>query len=253
MVKRKLIEMVVCGVLLIGSCVTTQATGKGKMDITDMLKSFQTEILKSFEMKMSAVQGQIQELSKKIDVVRESSQEKGKPSKEVVFKSAQDVRKYMRSKDGRINERDLSECITRTLDYSQGGGCVLKKNLPEEWRDAKVVEILYEITETRDQNLMDLIADCYSMIRGKCENSKFKRAKLLLMSQCTVWNEEEEKFGLQVDRDKEVIRKAIHLLYAVSQQEDGGTEAENAGRLLESLKSDKEIVLYFPEEYFENN
>jgi hypothetical protein len=252
MVKKKVIGIVVVYTLLMGNGVASTSVDEEKTK--DILKIVEESIGGIVE---SILERRLSGISQKIDAIQQLSQDSKKRERstgEVIFKSAQDVRKYTGSKNGRIDERDLSACINRTMDYFQGDACILRKGLPLEWRDAKIVEILSEIVEIRDPNLMDLVMGCYDMIREKCGNSKFTRARLLLMSQCTVWNEEKERFELQVDRDKEVIRKAMRLLYSVSQQEDrGNSEAENARQLLESLKSDKEIVLYFPEEYFEKN
>jgi hypothetical protein len=257
MVKKKLIEIVVCGVacgiFLGGKCVASEIEREQKINALKNIAASKKRkqkfnILKSIrEIVESTLDQKLSEFSQNINVPQEKTE-----LRKVMFKSAQDVRRYVKDKNNRIDEKNLDACINETINYFQEDARILR-GLPPEWRDAKIVEILSEIVEIKGLNLMDLMGKCYDEIRTRCNNSKFTRARLLLISQCKTWDEEREEFELQTDRDKEVVRNAISLLYFVSQKKNNDPEMEKAEQFLELIKSNKEIVLYFPEKYFDEN
>jgi hypothetical protein len=199
---------------------------------------------------LSTLKERIDELSQKID----KNQESRERDRAIIFKSAKDVKQYMEDNKGGIDEGDLTVCIDRTLEYFQNDGLnrVPAKVPQDEWPRAKIIEIFSEIVKNvQDLELMDdIISRCRDEIKNKSENSKFKEMRLLLMSQCKVWNEETKKYKLQTGRDVEVVRRAFKLLYAIMSRKQNEDDAESARRLLRSMNTNKEMVPFFPPEYF---
>jgi hypothetical protein len=65
----------------------------------------------------------------------------------------------------------------------------------------------------------------------------FVKAKLLLISQCRVWDESRNRFKLWLNKDKEIVRESIGMLRSMAQKQD--ENGEKARALLRSMRSVK--------------
>ncbi|MDR2812384.1 MAG: hypothetical protein LBB05_01150 [Puniceicoccales bacterium] len=103
--------------------------------------------------------------------------------------------------------------------------------------------------EKKDQDLSNIVGICYEKIKGISGNNKYEMARLLLISQCKVWNEQEGQYELRIDKNETTVRSSIKLLYVLAQKQ--GEDAEKAQELLRSINGSRKWDSFFPDEYFE--
>jgi hypothetical protein len=180
MVKKKIIGMVVCSVLLIGNCtVATESSGSA------MQEAVQVAIQQALT--TLANQGKLGEILQQamVQTLPQVAQIPPRPQENAVepFISVEDVKKYVnRVKSDNVDIRqDLLLRIEQTVNYFLGLGRIPTR-VPDEWRKAKIIEILHEIKKSFP--MRSLIARCDAIIQEQGGGDPGRYMRLLLMSQC---------------------------------------------------------------------
>jgi hypothetical protein len=116
----------------------------------------------------------------------------------------------------------IDETVRRVLELNEI--FTPPMGVPQDtWRKAKVFEMLYEIEKAFPQDLVDRycgrkVWEC--CLQGEDLGNRgedtlreyFKRMKLLLMSQCNVWREDEKEYELSPDAKTPTVREALRKL-----------------------------------------
>ncbi|MDR1906612.1 MAG: hypothetical protein LBQ03_00055 [Puniceicoccales bacterium] len=174
-----------------------------------------------------------------------------------MFKSAQDVRKYIESNDGRVNEDKLMNRLQETVNYYQGEpeDMDFPQGVPiDDRRNIKIVEILDETREyvrKFDLGLFEITTYCTSKINDIVRGNRIAFAQLLLLSQCMEYRPDEHPGGRYVvkgSKDDEIIARALNLLYVTVKNKK--PDYEEAKSLLEEMRNNNDLVILFPSGYF---
>jgi outer membrane murein-binding lipoprotein Lpp len=235
----------------IESFVREEAEDPKLQELEDEMKNFESGGSQKMPQDADSVaQLVLNKVMKKIQSLGSEDSQKQKDYKaKIAFKSAQEVRKYLQNGSGEVEIEDLEARVRSTIAFYEE--YTVPDSLPSEWRNAKIIEILSEIIENRDQGLTDLVVTYGEEIQQRCLKSKFSRAKLLLMSQCRKWDDNEKKYELLGNRDQKVVVRAIRSLCSISKRNVEEEDGKLAKGLLDVLVGQNEMVVFFPEKYFD--
>ncbi|MDR1590469.1 MAG: DUF3450 domain-containing protein [Puniceicoccales bacterium] len=228
MVKRKLIGIVVCSILLIGnyrvSVIASQRVQKCALpDSQDEIQQMKSEISK---MKREQ-EARTKELREQEAKIRELQEQLVAESREVLvpFTSLKSAQKYVKKiiPNGEGQEilpeqaDHLRGRIDLTINYfREGKGKEISHpqyvvDVFDEWPRCKCIEILHMIK----RKIPSVAAFCQERINEYAANV-FTYGRLLLMSQCCTWNESERKYELDSCANGMIVKDAIRMLYGIT-------------------------------------
>jgi hypothetical protein len=172
--------------------------------------------------KLGGLEVKINELESRLEQM-ESGLQKG-PDVEGFkgFDSVNEAKAYMQRSE--IDEEELEILIEKTCDYYFNVDRKFFEDVPElgsseEWRKAKVLEMLWVIQQESIQRpLVNIPGICYEKMKLVCENDEVAKAKLLLMSQCRVWGEEDSVYQLLPPKDEQMVKDSITSLLKMAQK-----------------------------------
>jgi hypothetical protein len=155
-----------------------------------------------------------------------------------------------RFKKKEINVSKLKEYIDATKDYYLYGESIRisKFVLEDEWRRAKVVEMLHRITQYLPG--MKIAEECskriYEYTGSDDSLRKFEYMRLLLLSQSGVWID--GRYSLLAGRDPAIVREAIKQLCDMKEDPEEGREISLATDLLCAINQ-QGYGNFFPTDY----
>jgi hypothetical protein len=291
MVKRKLIGMGVCSVLLIGNCMAGISSGEfqARLPEIDDLRSQLTRInqkiwaqtekadlneklsimerlvglfpirrpgdmsrddWEDIRDERSALSQDIVNLRMQINTGSQGREEPNRQDVYQPFTSIDDVKRYINRidrNDPTVME-DLTGRVDATIRYilTDNGEIFTPSAVPhEEWRKAKVLEILYEIENNFPKTR--IARRCRENIQNRCLSEvteagqrDFEEVKLLLLAQCRTWDEVSNRYEVSPRADREVVKNNIHILRMQAREGNPGAQ-----RLIEVFRTQEDFSVFF--------
>jgi hypothetical protein len=132
--------------------------------------------------------------------------------------------------------------VDRSIKYilEENGDIFMSSRVPQtEGRRARVIEMLCKIERKFPES--DIAEYCHEKVVEICRGNPFEQSKLLLLSQCDQWVEENGKYALSLkpNYDKTNVTEAVGKLVRMKREGDGN-DSERDPRLenlLEAIKN----------------
>jgi hypothetical protein len=252
---KKITEVVVGSIFMVGNC-TASPKKITSLDVTALQEIIERAVNKGQQpliQKMMELEQQQQALLENLRAKPQSTNENPKKRASIPFASMYEVRKYVEQiNNGTVERKDVRGRIDATVDHilQTKGRIFVPPNVPEmEWRKAKVLEMLHELVKSFPRTR---IADyCEKKIKEEClsnfddSGKNFGYMKLLLMSQCNTWNEQEGKYDLSPRAQHSTVREALEALNEMVDEEDEEVPNAAVGKFLGEIREKEEFANFF--------